>query len=253
MDSASDEALADRQRAARPARTASGPPPPQAPEIARGVESLIAELRARGVEAGEREAARLVADARAEAEAILAAARAEAASIVAAAQEARSREEAAARAALSTAVRDAIIALRADLLEKFSDNVRRMVSRALAEPELLARMILAVTERAAATAAVGPGTPADILLPERLQTLDELRADLEALRQSPLTRFVLAGVEQSLEGGVTLRAAPGLTAGLRVRLADGTVEIDLSDAAIADVLLAHLRPRFRALFEGIIA
>ncbi len=253
MDGPADDALSDRPRPARRPRTAPGPPPAHAPEIARGVESLIAELRARGIEAGEQEAGRLLAEARAEAAAIVAAARAEAAALRAAAEAARAREEEAARAALEAAARDAILSLRADLLEKFSDNVRRMVSARVAEPQLLGRMILAVAGRAGAAAAAGPETIDEILLPEHLETLDELKADLVALRQSPLTRFVLAGVEAMLREGVTLRASPGLDAGLRVRLAGGHVEIDLSDSALAEVLLAHLRPRFRALFEGIVA
>jgi V/A-type H+-transporting ATPase subunit E len=38
--------------------------------------------------------------------------------------------------------------------------------------------------------------------------------------------------------------------GIRVRLKDEELELDLSDRAIADLLLEHLQPRFRAVMEG---
>jgi V/A-type H+-transporting ATPase subunit E len=40
--------------------------------------------------------------------------------------------------------------------------------------------------------------------------------------------------------------------GLRVRLVDKEVILDLSDRAVADAILEHLQPRFRALLEGIV-
>jgi V/A-type H+-transporting ATPase subunit E len=37
-----------------------------------------------------------------------------------------------------------------------------------------------------------------------------------------------------------------------VRLVDRDVVLDLSDRAVADVILEHLQPRFRALLEGVV-
>ncbi|WP_448578273.1 hypothetical protein [Thermaurantiacus sp.] len=245
--------LDHRARVARAPRTAPGSPSPRVPEIAQGVETLIAELRERGVEEGRREAARLVAEAEAEGARLLGAARAEAARLVAQARAAAQAEEEAGRRALEAAARDAILALRADLLERFSDNLQRMVAEAMDRRDLLGPVILALVGQAGAAAGIGPGTAIEITLPDRPQTLEELRADLEAARQSPLTRLVLEGVAASLGEGVVLKAGPADLRGLMVRLVDDAVEIDLSDAAIASALMAHLRPRFRALFEGIIA
>jgi V/A-type H+-transporting ATPase subunit E len=39
---------------------------------------------------------------------------------------------------------------------------------------------------------------------------------------------------------------------LRLRLVENEVVLDLSDRAIANVLLQHLQPRFRALLEGMV-
>lgn len=251
-DPGTDDPLDDRVRVARPARTAPGSPPPEVPEIARGVERLIADLRERGVEAGRREAEARVAEARGEAERIRADAEAEAAGLVARARDEASRLRASGEEALRTAARDAMLALRADFLERFSDSVRRMVHEALDSRELLAAMILALVRRTGEAAGTAHADRLEIDLPDRPQTLEDLRADLEEARRSPLTRLVLAGVAETLREGVELRAGAHDRAGIRVRLADGGIEIDLSDEAIAAALLAHLRPRFRALFEGII-
>jgi len=252
-EAAEADALDARARTSRVARTAPGPPPPGAPEIADGVERLIAELRARGVEEGRQEAARILAGAQAEAARLLAEARAEAGRILAEAQAAAGREAEAGREALAAAARDTILALRADLLGRFSGQLRRMVRETLDRPEILGALVLAVAGQAAEAAGVGPETALEVQLPDRPQTLEDLRADLESARQSPLTRLVadlLAGI---LREGVVLKAGPEDAAGLRVRLTEADVEIDLSDAAITGVLLAHLKPRFRALFERIIA
>jgi V/A-type H+-transporting ATPase subunit E len=40
--------------------------------------------------------------------------------------------------------------------------------------------------------------------------------------------------------------------GFHLRLRNGEIELDLSDRALADLLLEHLQPRFRALLEGIV-
>ena len=247
------DALDHRARAARAQRTAPGAPSPRAPQIAQGVEALLAELRERGVEDGRREAARLVAEARAEAARLVEAARDEARLLVAEAKAAAAREEEAGRLALQAAARDAMLALRADLLERFSAHLGRMVRERMEQPDLLERMILALVARTADAAGIGPGTALDITLPDRPHTLEELRLDLEAARQSPLTRLLVDGVAASLGAGLVLRAGPGDRRGMRVQLADGAVEIDLSDEAVAAALLAHLKPRFRALFEGIVA
>ena len=55
-----------------------------------------------------------------------------------------------------------------------------------------------------------------------------------------------------LRAGVTFSAADDMTAGLRVRVQDKDVTFDLTEAAVAGLLLQHLQPRFRAILEGIV-
>lgn len=222
------------------------PPKAQTP-VSHGVDQLIAQLRAEGVAAGREEAAAIVAEARAKADAMRAAARAEIEADRRAAAQDAERAARTAREALDAALRDAMLALRGQLLERFSEDVRRLVAEAAAEPDLIARMILEVAAGAREAAGVVPGEPIEALLPISVARPEDLRRDLEGLRQSPLTQLTLARAGAILEEGVPL--GPG---GLTLRLRDGALEIDLSDEAIADVILSHLKPRFRALFEGVI-
>ena len=55
-----------------------------------------------------------------------------------------------------------------------------------------------------------------------------------------------------LREGVSFGVATGAQAGLKLRLVDRDVVLDLTDAAIAQTCLAHLQPRFRALLEGVV-
>jgi V/A-type H+-transporting ATPase subunit E len=40
--------------------------------------------------------------------------------------------------------------------------------------------------------------------------------------------------------------------GIRLRLVDHDVTLELTDKAVASLILQHLQPRFRALIEGIV-
>jgi V/A-type H+-transporting ATPase subunit E len=244
--------LTNRAKGPRQARTAPGAPPPHAGEIGQGVAALIEELRAKGVDAGAAEAARRIEAADAEAARILETARAEAARTLAEARAKAKAETEAARQDLTLAARDVVLALRGELIRRFSDNLRALVAEAVEGPDLLAPMILAAVEAAARDAGIRPGARVEVVLPPRAQSLEELRRDLEALRKDPATRFVLAEVGAALGAGITLRAGPASATGVTVRLVDRDVELDLSDDAIAAVLLAHLQPRVRALFDGIV-
>jgi V/A-type H+-transporting ATPase subunit E len=217
-----------------------------AQSVSHGVEALIAQLRREGVEAGAAQAQALLAAARAEAEQLRAQAQSDAARLRAEAQAEADRLARTGRDVLAAAMRDAILSLRADLMERFSADIRRLVSEALADPALIRALLLEVARGAGAAAGVQPGEPMTAHLAGPVQTVDELRQDLEAVRAAPLTQLVLASTGRILKEGVTL--SHGVTLSLR----DGDLVIDLTDAALADLLLRHLQPRFRALFDGII-
>ena len=55
-----------------------------------------------------------------------------------------------------------------------------------------------------------------------------------------------------LREGVTFAASDDVKAGVRIYMSEGGITIDLTDEAVAALLLHHLQPRFRAVLEGIV-
>jgi hypothetical protein len=92
----------------------------------------------------------------------------------------------------------------------------------------------------------------EVLIPEKAVSMDDVARDPAQLQADPLGRFADLVARNLLRQGVTLTSSPNVKAGIKVRLTDKGVDLDLSDQAIADVLLQHLQPRFRALLEGIV-
>ena len=92
-----------------------------------------------------------------------------------------------------------------------------------------------------------------VILPRTVLGLDELRSNPQELREGALSQFALASVADMLRAGVTLRGSSDDAGGIRVVLKDTGLVVDLTDAAVAGVILRHLQPRFRALLEGVVS
>ena len=92
----------------------------------------------------------------------------------------------------------------------------------------------------------------EIHLPRDVVGLDSLRRDPGELADGELSRFVQALSEECFRKGVTFGQMGGRHGGLKIHLEDRAMTIDLTDEAVAALLLQHLQPRFRALLEGIV-
>jgi V/A-type H+-transporting ATPase subunit E len=215
-----------------------------------GVDVLVARLRDEGVAAGRAEAAALVERARAQTREMVEKAAAEARGLLDTARKEADAYRAAGEQALQAAMRDTVLGMKAQLMARFTSDVERLVSEELTDPDLLRRMILEVAGRAGA--GIDPDAKVEVILPEAAVALDKLRGDPGELEQSPLTRFALGLSGEMLRTGITLRASADQAAGIEVRVADGKLVVDLSDDAVAGLLLRHLQPRFRAILEGIV-
>jgi V/A-type H+-transporting ATPase subunit E len=220
---------------------------------AKGLETLIARLREDGVTAGRAEADRIMAEAQAQARAIVEKAEAEAA----AKRETTQREVEAMRRggeeALRAAVRDSILELKDLLTRRFAADVEKTIAGAMRETELLEKMILAVVGRARAVAGVDKAAEIEMVLPRSLVGLDDLRRKPEELKVGSLSHFAAAEAAEMLREGVTFSRAEDEADGIRVILVDRGVTVDLTDRAVAEEILAHLQPRFRALMEGVVS
>lgn len=217
-----------------------------------GVDALIAKLRDEGVSAGRSEGEKIVAEARAKAKQLVEKAHEEARSHVEASRRAAEAFQAAAEAAIKTAMRDALLDMKARLMQRFSADVKRLVSQSLHDEALLERLILEVAGRARERIAAAGAPELEIILPDKVVGLEELRNKPEELQKGQLTRFVLGLAGETLREGVTFAASEELAAGVRIRMVDDDITLDLSDDAIAGLLLQHLQPRFRAILEGIV-
>jgi V/A-type H+-transporting ATPase subunit E len=217
-----------------------------------GVDALIARLRDEGVAAGRSDAEKIIGDAKAQAKKILDKAQKEARERLDAAHKETESYKTAGEEALKTAIRDTVLDMRAALMERFTSDVKRLVTHEMEDPELIRQMILEVVGRARESAELEEGDEVELLLPEKVIGLEELRRNPAELKKGRVTGFVLGLTGEMLRGGVTFAAADDAKAGIRIHMVNKEMTLDLTDEAVADLLLQHLQPRFRAVFEGVV-
>ncbi|MAT15693.1 MAG: hypothetical protein CMJ46_10555 [Planctomyces sp.] len=221
---------------------------PKETQESSGVEELIQRLREQGVEEGQAQANELLEHTRRRAEQRLDEARREADEIVRTARQEAAQTRQAGQETVRLAVRDAQLRLKSELVEQFANRVRRLVSRELEDGEVLKQLILEVGGRAAPTAEQRAG----VLLPRDVVGLEQLRQAPEEVKEGTLSHFVALVTKDMLRDGVEIGTRDDTSAGIRIQLVEEDLEIDLTDQAIANLLLRHLAPRFRAIMEGII-
>lgn len=219
----------------------------QAAESA-GVESLIGRLRDEGIAQGRGHAEALVSAAQQQAADLVAEARREAETILARAAQEAAKLRAGGEDAIRLAMRDTILSLEGDLLRGFLERLRRLVKGTLADPAFLQRVILAVAGRAAPA-----GERAEVQLPADLVSLEDLQGKPEEATPGTLMHFVLSLGGDMLREGMSFGVTEDGEAGIRVRLVDEDVRIDLTESAMSELLLRHMLPRFRALLRGAVA
>lgn len=219
-------------------------------EVASGVEELIGRLRDEGVQNGRTQAEQIVSDAQAKADATVKQATDQAKQIVSKAQEEADNLKRSGREALELAFRDTVLALRTQLMQRFTGEVRRLVGEEQQKQELLEKMILEIAGRVQEE--VAQSQQIEVLLPRKVAGLEELSRNPEELEQGILTQFVRLTSQDMLRQGVNFGVAKDNQGGLKVRLVDRDVVLDLSDRAVADAILEHLQTRFRALLEGVV-
>lgn len=217
-----------------------------------GVDALITRLRDEGVAAGREQADQLLAEARQQAHALIETAEADARQRVEVACKQAAAELSAGQEALRTAMRDAVLEMKSTLNHQFAEDVRRLVSAQLKEPELLRELILEIAGKARAEARVDDGEDVVMLLPEHAIGLEELRENPKELQGGQLTELVRGLTGDLLREGVSFEGSDAIEAGVHVKVRDHDVLLDLSDQAVAALLLQHLQPRFRAILEGVV-
>jgi V/A-type H+-transporting ATPase subunit E len=218
-----------------------------------GVQALIDRLREEGVESGRSEAQRLIDEAKQEKRRILEEADREAQRRKDAAQQEIDAMKQAAHDALHQAARDTVVDLRQQMLEHFRADVRRLVSTEVREAEVIKHLILSVAARAGDELARRGPEHLEIVLPRDVPGIEGLSKAPEELEQDELMRLVTAITGDRLRDGLTFCIGDAQQQGIRVIARDRDVEFDLSEQAMAELILAHLQPRFRALLDGLVS
>ncbi|MBK1704327.1 hypothetical protein [Halochromatium glycolicum] len=218
-----------------------------------GVEALIERLRDEGVQVGRNAAERIEAEAHREAARILREAEARAKTIRETAREEADALRKGGEEALRLAMRDTVLRLKADLADRFSDEVKRLIAAKMEQEAFLERLILEVAAQARAESGVDVGQAVEVTLPKALVSPEELRRNPLELREGSLSHFVLSLAGNVLAEGVTFGVSTDEgERGIHLSLEGQEVKIDLTDETVAATLLAHLQPRFRAILEGMV-
>ena len=201
--------------------------------MAEDLQGLLNRIHTDGIQKAEEEKAAILADAKKEAAKIIADAKAQAESDSEKAKALAAAEQDKAVKAIRQASRDAVIALKADLLAKLNAVARDCAAKAMT-PELMGQIILEMAKAYAKNPASDAGI--ELLLPQKEQ----------------------AAVEGVLKGALlaNLKANPKITltgdfgAGLQISFADSEVFFDFSDEALADVLCKFVGSKLASVIKG---
>jgi V/A-type H+-transporting ATPase subunit E len=209
-----------------------------------GVQELISRIRDEGVQAGKQQAEKALQQARAEAAKILADTKAECQALREKTQADIEAYRTAALESLKLAVRDTVLQLKSKVASAFEGFVRRLVTSATHDEELVKAIVLVLA-----------GHAADEFIKDReIQILvnDAIlsgKSDPKLRERSKQT--ILALTSDMLREGIELVPSGEVQGGARVRLIKDKLEIDLSEKAVTRMLYQQILPRYRAILEGV--
>jgi V/A-type H+-transporting ATPase subunit E len=219
------------------------------PKVPSGVQSLISRLRDEGVKAGQQEAERLVEEAQQQAAQILNRAKTEAEELREKAHRQIKADRVASHEAIQMAFRDTLLKLGSEIRAAFAAHVKRLVSMELEERDFLRKCILLIVGYAGDQ--LPKDQPLEVLIADDLFVAVGDKTELTEAGKERLRDLVLGISREMLREGVDLKPAGHDARGMKVQLVGEDLELDLSDKALADILLQYLTPRFRAIFTGV--
>jgi V/A-type H+-transporting ATPase subunit E len=208
-----------------------------------GVQDLIARIRDDGVRAGRQQAQQILADAQRQAARMLEEARSEVEQMRQKARAEIQNEETAALEALKLAARDTGLRLEAEVVSAFESCVKRLISPVTHDGSVIRALTLVLAGHAVEEYVKDEDI--QILVSDILFREPEESPELK----ERVNRAVLGITGEMLREGVELIPSSEVEGGARVRLVGENLEIDLTDDAIHGVLMKHLLPRFRRIFE----
>lgn len=199
--------------------------------MSENIQSLLNKIQQDGVAKAEEEKARIIAEAKAEAARIIADAKAQAAAMEKEAANNAKADQERANAAIAQAARDAVIALRSDLLARLNVVARECVNGAMT-PEVMSSIIQEMAKNYAA----GKDDSIEVLLSRQSQE--------EAV--SLLKKALL----ESLKKDPVIHLTNDFSGGLQISFKGDEVFFDFSNDALAGILCQFAGARLSALLKG---
>jgi V/A-type H+-transporting ATPase subunit E len=197
------------------------------------VKKICDVLRKETIEPAKREAEEIIQEARQEAETLLIEAQKLAEKMVADARKEVEREKTIFISALQQACKQTLAALKQDIEGKlFNKQLSHLISKNTQDPKLLAGLITAVVH-----AVEKEGTEANlsVYIPAAVPA-----HDVNVL----LSKEILAKLK---EKSVLIGSFGG---GIEVKMHDGNITLDISDATLKELVANYIRKDFRELFFG---
>ncbi|KTD43631.1 hypothetical protein [Legionella parisiensis] len=222
--------------------------------ISQGVETLIERLKNDGVSAGKEEAGRLIQEAQQKADKILNEAQVKMKAMLNEAHQKIQQEKKAAEDALQLSARNMRLELRQNLIDRFTQEVRRLVHKELDDKDILRQLIFLVAIDTVEQLHAFKAKNIEIQLPKKVLDFDEIRKNPELMEKDPLKILVQSITRQMLREGMSVRInqKDSQVSGIKVSLVEEEIVLDLTEDAVSSLLIKHMQPRFRALLEGLL-
>lgn len=213
-----------------------------------GVQELIDKLKNQGVSEGQKQAEQIIKEAQNKASAILSQAQAEADKLLAETRHTLEVERKSSHEAIKTAFRDTEIALRSKVRDAFSVHLKRLVALEMQDRDFIKQLVLVIAGME--TKEIAKTSKVEVLLPSKIFETNENGTQLSKEGKQQMDHLVLGITDGMLREGIELKSSTDVKGGIKVRLIEKDVQLDLSDEAISNLLLKYLLPRYREIISG---
>ena len=201
--------------------------------MAEDVQGLLDKIHNDGIAKAEQEKEAIIAAAKEEAARIVAEAKEQAENLKKSAQTEAQAGQDKANAAIRQAARDAVIALKADLLAKLNAVVHSCIGEAMT-PEMMKQIILTMAQSYAKDADAG----------ESLEVL------ISKQQQAQAEAFLKEQLLKELKAAPVIELTTDFNSGLQISFRDSDVYFDFSDDALAEVICRFVGPKLTAVIKG---
>jgi V/A-type H+/Na+-transporting ATPase subunit E len=192
------------------------------------LKEIIDTIQSEGVQAAEKQAARIVSEAEERAAQIINDAEKRASDIVRSAQSDAERAERTGKENLAQAGRDLVLNVETRLKRLFQRVVEQTTRQAYT-PEVLQNAIVALVQSGTESA--------------------DLAVQIGAQSAADVEKALYAKLGQSLKEGVTITPVDGIDAGFRISEKDGNAYYDFTASGIAELLGVYLNPRLAEILR----